>query len=447
MFCGSGTCADEQTCVTITGANCNDQIFQTRCPEGAANHKNCVVDCVGGGEDEPGTAHLCHQKQDCGYRTDSTGALPQVRNGLYPAYVPDRWTSPPSSTKSCPDHYEGMDSQDYCLGEDVLFKYLKQNPTNKKDSDQGNKDAIDQTLDDFTETVRGMGESEKGYFCLPQEKKGWRYTVFPAPDPDEASQCTVADCLVHALSSNGVAKVYYDETSHACMAMSCEGPDCVKLSSPPKSSQASSASNSKVGEPAKACDAGAIYQDIKTACETANPDLTCGGWPEIGDNMQMWTKDSDLIKIYANTCGGAGGYTIWADTNDGHTVWNWPSALNSTQWIPKQTAFEWWKTNQYAQFRVDHWYQWRDLARVSLRRPPGHGLNELYFHFNGCHSFDGDCFSSQEDCDPCGPCPPNPNNLADGMCFGDGKTPVHCPTGDAICNPSTCKDCRTLDDC
>jgi hypothetical protein len=349
-----------------------------------------------------------------------------------------------------------MDQKDYCLGEDVLFKHLKQNPTNKKDPEQSNKDVIDQTLDDFTETARGMGESEKGYFCLPQKEQGWRYIVFPAPD--DASQCTVADCLVHALSSD-VAKVYYDENSHACMAMSCEGPDCKNIPSPSKSLQVSSASTSKAGELSKACDSTGLYNDIKNSCETTNPDLTCGGWPETGDHMQMWTKDSDLIKIYANTCGGGGiQYKIWADTPNGNTEWNWPQDLpypsgqyQSVQWIPTQTAFEWWnsKPQKYAQFRVNKNGDFRDLEKVTLRRPPGHGLNELYFHFNGCQLIGGGCGSSQEDCDPCEPCP-DPRILTDGMCFGDGKTAVPCPTGSDICpgpSFSNCKDCRTTNPC
>jgi hypothetical protein len=338
-----------------------------------------------------------------------------------------------------------MDQKDYCLGEDVLFNHLKQNPANKKDPEQENHDAIDQTLVDFTETARRMGESEKGYFCLPQGMKGWRYTVFPTPD--DAKQCTVADCLVHALSSPNVGKVYYDEDSHACMAMSCEGPDCLNLAVPPKSLQASSASTSKVGEPSQACDAGALYQDVKRECEKQNPGLTCGGWPEDRDHVQMWTKDSDLMKIYAHTCGGYGGpaYSIWADDPEGNRLWNWPiNAGETAQWVSKQTAFEWFKSNpqKYFQLRVDH-YGTRDLTKVSLRRPPGHGLNELYFHFNGCSLFGGECGSSQEDCEPCDPCP-DPHILADGMCFEFGNSAVPCPTGRDICpDLGNCFDCRT----
>ena len=442
LNCGTGTCASGQSCITIGNAVCSDAVFKDphRCSTAKSANKNCIVDCEAGAGDEAATAHMCYQASNCAYETNATASLPQKLGELYPAYVPKEWNGP----GGCVDSYVGEHLNPYCLGE-VLFEKLKLNPGNVKS--QSDPDAIETTLGAITDTFRRMGQSEKGFYCLPRDAQGWRYTVFPIdPFDTKTQQCTVADCMVHALSAPSVATVFYDWHSKACLASTCEGPGCSNLSQtcvgdacPPKEG----------GRRGLQTDAGApvcegSVSNLKQTCEDATK-LTCGGYPE--DQMQLWTKDSDVIKIYATSKCAKGffdsGRPIWADSPDADHDWQWPSqpGVDNPSWVEKKTAFEWWKKGLGTQMRVNHWYADRDLAKLTLREPPGHGLNELFFHANGCAQFSGDCSSSQENCNACEGC--GGSRLPDGECTGYGTSPQPCPSGFEICEPlANCQDLR-----
>lgn len=161
--------------------------------------------------------------------TDRTQSLPPF-NGFYPTFLTKEWRQPTSSEVTCPDSYDGPEDSTNCLGDD-LFELLKANPT--VDLSQG--DVVQKALDKTKQARGDNGQtipiaSSNGYYCLPPQAQGWRYTVFPAPtDEQKRNQCTVADCMVVALSSPDVTSVLYDDASKACMAKVCEGTDCGRL--------------------------------------------------------------------------------------------------------------------------------------------------------------------------------------------------------------------------
>jgi hypothetical protein len=208
----------------IDGANCSDEIFQHRCSQDS--RKNCVVHC----DEAAKRALLCYQQNDCGYRADSTLSLPRQVNGLYPTFLTKKWNQP-SQTVACPDSYDGSSPSTKCLGDD-LFELLKANPS----TEDSKGDVVKQALDG-TNSARGFERptldfraSDMGYYCLPQDAQGWRYTIFPAAiDTEKRKQCTAADCMNIALSSSDVTSVLYDDASKACMVEICEGSGCEHL--------------------------------------------------------------------------------------------------------------------------------------------------------------------------------------------------------------------------
>jgi len=443
--CGAGTCAADQACVTLENVDCRDALYRSGpsvCSTALGENKNCILSCTG----EPGkaTATLCHQQGNCKYDPSAVQPFPRgaslgTASTLYPAYVPSEWDTGPDA-KPCFDAYKGLDDRSYCLS-DVLLSNLESHPADPAA-------ALDelQSVDLWNKTIRTMGQSEKGYYCIPKDETGWRYSLFPAPQ--DVSQCTATDCLMHALSSQSVAKVWHDHDSKACMSASCVGQGCSQIKC---SSADGSCATSETSGVAKACPddvAGA-----KKECEQNNPTLTCGGLPASG--VQMWVKDSDKVKVYFNeicTKTNDTSESIWADGPTGPRFWERPDYPTSS-FVDGRTAFEWWKNKTGGvQFRAEHFGD-RDLGDpLKLKEPPGHGLNEVFFNWYGCtnpadvtHWGNPMCWQEQVDCmqsdDDCAQNDKCPKDLADGKCLSwrDAARGGDCPAGEQICNDQ-CRD-------
>jgi len=431
--CGTGTCAADQACVTLDNVDCSDHLYSTNgCTKTMDANRNCVLSCDGmAGK---AIAKLCHQSNNCKYDTSAVQPLPGGVNvkgsTLFPVYVTDEWERAPNG-KTCFDAYKGLDSHGYCLSE-VLFSNFKGHSDNPEV-------ALEelQWRDRWTPTIRSFGQSEKGYYCTPPESTGWRYSLVPAPH--DSSQCKATDCLMHALSSQSAAKVWYDQDSKACMSASCTGEGCPQI----KCTRGDEACSSvEVSGVAKECQAD--VSSAKKICEH-DTNLTCGGVPDKG--VQMWVKDSDKVKVYVNqvcTKTNDTSERIWADGPGAPHFWDWPNGIHEASFVDGQTAFDWWKNKGGGvQLRAEHWGDMNLGSPLVLKEPPGHGLNEVFFNWYGCSNA-GDmskwghavCWQDQVDClqsdDTCGQNDKCPKDLADGKCLSrEGRD---CPNGSDMCS-------------